>query len=381
VTDQSGGVVGRASVSIHNPVTGYRQAARSGADGAFRLVNIPPNQYRLEIAAPGFRQFARDIAVRNSLPIQINATLAVAGASASIDVEAAGAAVLELDPSAHVNADRNQILKIPAVDPGGGLSQAIVYTTGGVAADGNGFFHPVGDHAQVGFIIDGQPITDQQNKVFSTQLPASAIESMQLITGSPNAEFGDKTSLVAQITTRSGLGAKRVFGDIGSTYGSFGTVGGNLALGFGSAKVGNFLALDGIRSGHFLDTPEFTAFHDKGNNQTLFDRLDYQPNGKDALHLNLFGARNWIQLPNAYDQLNQDQRQRVVTWSIAPGYQRSFNAHPLWTINPYIRKDEFFFYGSRNPFDDSPATQSQSRQLLNWGVRSDVSFTSGKHNV
>ena len=46
-----------------------------------------------------------------------------------------------------------------------------------------------------------------------------------------------------------------------------------LGLGFGSAKVGNFLAVDGIRSGRFLDTPEFTPFHDIGNNETIFDHL------------------------------------------------------------------------------------------------------------
>ena len=207
------------------------------------------------------------------------------------------------------------------------MSQAITYSTGGVAADGNGFFHPLGDHAQASFVVDGQPISDQQSKVFSTQLPTSAIQSMEVTTGTPDAEFGDKSSLVAQITTRSGLGAPHVFGNIDANYGSFGTAGGSVGLGFGTAKFGNFIAADGVRSGRFLDTPEFTPIHDIGNNQTIFDRMDYQPNGKDAFHLNLFAARNWIQIPNSYDQLAQDQRQRVLTWSIAPGYQHTFNAH------------------------------------------------------
>jgi len=78
---------------------------------------------------------------------------------------------------------------------------------------------------------------------------------MELITGSPNAEFGDKTSLVAQVTTRSGLGSGRVFGEVATTDGSFGTIGGSVGLGYGNAKVGNFLAVDGVRSGRFLDTP------------------------------------------------------------------------------------------------------------------------------
>ena len=193
-------------------------------------------------------------------------------------------------------------LELPVFDPGSGLSQAITYSTGGVAADANGFFHPLGDHAQVSFVVDGQPISDQQSKVFSTQLPTSAIESMQLITGSPNAEFGDKTSLVDQITTRSGLGAMKQFGSVDTYYGSFGSTGGDVSYGYGNEKIGNFFALDGGRSGRFLDSPEFTPFHDVGNNETIFDRLDYQPTPKDVIHLNLFTARNWIQIPNSYDQ-------------------------------------------------------------------------------
>jgi hypothetical protein len=380
VADPSGAAIPKAEVNIHNAVSGYSQSVLSGPDGAFQLVNIPPSQYHLEINASGFSVFSQEVTIRNSLPVQIKAALAVAGANATVTVEGAAEA-LETDPSAHVVADRNLLLKIPAMDPGAGLSQAIIYTTGGVAADGNGFFHPLGDHAQVSFVIDGQPISDQQSKVFSTQLPVSAVQSMELITGNPGAEFGDKTSLIAQVTTRSGLGAGRVFGNIDASYGSFGTAGGSFGLGWGSAKFGNFLAVDGVRSGRFLDSPEFTAFHDKGNNQTIFDHLDFQPSAKDALHLNLLAARNWIQIPNAYDYLAQDQRQRVLTWSIAPGHQHTFNAHTLLTVNPYVRKDEFFYYGSRDPFDDTPATQSQQRQLLNWGVKTDLSLTSGRHNV
>ena len=202
-----------------------------------------------------------------------------------------------------------------------------------------------------------------------------------MVTGTPDAEFGDKSSLVANITTRSGLGAPRLFGNVDATYGSFGSPGGSAGLGFGNAKIGNFLALEGVRSGRFLDTPEFTPFHDKGNSQTIFDRLDYQPNGQNVFHLNLFAARNWIQIPNTYDTLAQDQHQRVLTWSLAPGFQHTFNAHTLLTINPYIRKDQFNYYASRDPFADSPSTQSQNRQLLNWGVKGDLSLSSGPHDL
>jgi hypothetical protein len=381
VVDPTGAAIAKAEVTIHNPSTGYSQSVQSGADGAFKFSNIPPNPYHLEVKAAGFSPFSQEIAIRNSLPVQVKAALALAGTKTTVVVEGASEA-LELDPTAHVDVDRNQLLKLSSSDPGGGLSQAITMSTGGVAADGNGFFHPLGDHAQVTFVIDNQPISDQQSKVFSTQLPISAVQSMELDTGSPNAEFGDKTSLVAQVTTRSGLGAPRAFGNIDATFGSFGTAGGSVALGFGTPKFGNFFAADGVRSRRFLDTPEFSPIHDTGNNETIFDRLDFQPNGRDAFHFNFFAARNWIQIANDFDQLTQDQKQRVLTWSVAPGYQHTFSAHTLLSITPYIRKDQFNYYPSRDFVNnDSPATQSQSRQLLNWGVKADIATSVGHHNL
>lgn len=384
VMDPSGAAMAHAEVAIHNALTNYLQSTLTDARGSFRLVNIPPNPYHMEVSAAGFNVHTQDVDIRNSVPVQLKIAMDLAGAAkTTVTVEAAGADLLELDPSAHVDTDRNLLMDLPIIEPGAGLSKAIVYSTGGVADDGNGFFHPLGDHAQVSFVIDGQPISDQQSKVFSTQLPTSAIQSMEIVTGSPLAEFGDKTSLTANVTTRSGLGAGQVFGNIDANYGSFGTAGGSFGLGYGTSTFGNFIAVDGLRSGRFLDTPEFQPFHDIGNNQTLFDRLDFQPSGKDTLHLNLFLARNNLQIPNNLDQQasGQAQSQRVLTWSIAPGYQHTVSAHTLVTINPYVRKDQFNYYPSSDLFSDLPTTQSQQRQLLNWGVKADVSTTTGHHNL
>ncbi|HEX4165648.1 MAG TPA: carboxypeptidase regulatory-like domain-containing protein [Bryobacteraceae bacterium] len=379
--DPSGAIVAGAKVSLRNALTGYEQTAQTAADGTARFVNVPPNGYHVVITAPGFTPVAQDVTVKTSVPINLKIKLALAGSSTTVNVESSGNDLVELDSSAHQDVDRNAFTKLPVFDPGSGLSQAITYSTGAVAADANGFFHPLGDHAEVTFVIDGQPISDQQSKVFSTQLPTSAIQSMELTTGAPQAEFGDKTSMIDQVTTRSGLGAGKQFGSVETYYGTFGSVGGDVSYGVGNEKFGNFIAIDGTRSSRFLDSPEFTPFHDVGNNGTIFDRFDAQPTAVDVFHLNLFAARNWIQIPNDYDQLSQDQRQRVLTWNIAPGYQHTFNSHMLLTINPYARKDEFNYYPSRDVFDDTPSTQSQSRELFNYGVRADLAATFGRNDI
>src|SRR5271156_533797 len=380
ITDPSGALIVGAQVRMTNAVTGYQQTATTDTSGAFRFNNVPLNEYTLTVNAQGFAAATQHVDVRSSLPVAANVALKVAAEATSVTVEASGAQV-ETDTSTHQDVDRSTFLKLPTFDPGGALNQAITYSTGAVAADANGFFHPVGDHAQVSYMVDGQPITDQQSKTFSTQLPLNAIQNMQLITGSQDAQYGDKTSLVVNATTRSGLGATKPFGSIDSSWGSFGTWSDSATLGFGSPTFGNFIALNGVKSGHFLDTPEFLPIHDIGNNESIFDRIDYQPTPVDALHFDLFTTRNWFQVPNSLDQLSQDQKQRVMTWSIAPGYQHTFSAHTLLTVNPYVRRDQMNYYASRNPFADTPVTASQNRFLTNYGIKADIAHSQGRHNI
>jgi hypothetical protein len=80
--------------------------------------------------------------VRNSVPIQVAAKLTLLATVTTMNVSSGAADLVENEPSAHVDVDRNQMLQLPVFDPGGGLSQAITYSTGGVAADANGFFTP-----------------------------------------------------------------------------------------------------------------------------------------------------------------------------------------------------------------------------------------------
>lgn len=380
VTDPSGAAVPKAAVTILNRLSNFKQTTATDDNGTFRFTNIPPNPYHMQIAAPGFTLSEQDVTVRGTIPIDLKVALVLAGATSSVTVEGAGSDLLENVPYAHNDVAMDNISKLPLSSPGAGLSDAITLSTGAVAADSNGFFHPLGDHAQTSFSVDGQPISDQQSKQFSTQIPLNAIQSMELITGAPPAEYGDKTSLIVNAVTRSGL-AQKTNGTLVGQWGSFGTYSEEATLASGTPKVGNFIALNTLRSGRFLDTPEFTPLHAIGNNGTIFDRFDYQPDGKDVFHLNLFGARNWFQIPNTYDQPGQDQRQKITTFNFAPGYQRTFNSTTVMTVNPFFRTDHVNYYPSRDGFQDNPATLSQRRSLINWGVKADVSHTQGRHDV
>ncbi len=222
VRDPSQMLVPNAQAEIRNSATGYKQTAATDETGAFRFTNVPPNMYDLVISAPGFADLTEPLEVRSAAPVSLSYTLKMGDVTTSVDVSAA-TPLIDTDPAAHVDADSSAFMKLPRFDPASGLSSIINNSTGGTAADANGFFHPLGDHAQVSFVIDGQPVNDQQSKVFSTQLPANAVQSMELITGAPDAQYGDKSSLVVNAVTKSGLGAGHPFGSIETGWGSFGT--------------------------------------------------------------------------------------------------------------------------------------------------------------
>ena len=194
-----------------------------------------------------------------------------------------GEDLIENDPTAHTDVDRGLFDKLPLESASSSLSSLVTLASPGVAADSNGLFHGLGDHASNSFSVDGQPITDQQSKVFSNQLPSNAVQSLEVIDGAPPAEYGGKTSLVINVTTRSGQGLTKPVGNITTSYGTFGTATGSVDLGYGGQNWGNFFELDGLNTGRFLDPPEFRVFHDKGNEQNVFDRVDYQFSAADSI--------------------------------------------------------------------------------------------------
>jgi hypothetical protein len=161
-----------------------------------------------------------------------------------------------------------------------------------------------------------------------------------------------------------------------------------------------------MNSGRFLDPPEFQVFHDKGNEQNFFDRVDYTFSPADSVHLDLNYSRSWFQTPNSYDSLNvqnvvsggasaspvfanvgnADQRSKIGTINISPTYTRVVNNSVL-NVGAFVRRDEYNYYPSANPLADlGPAnlqTSSiqQSRTLTNSAVHADYSYSKGIHTI
>jgi hypothetical protein len=405
VTDATGAILPGATVSIENPVSGYSRTTTSDSAGHYQFTNLPLNPYHVVVSAKGFAPYTQDVDVRSFVPITLKSSLTVGTESTVIEVT--GSDLIENDSTFHTDVDRGLFVKMPLESQSSSLSSLVTLASPGVAADSNGLFHGLGDHASNSFSVDGQPITDQQSKVFSNQIPSNSVQSLEVISGAPPAEFGGKTSLVIQVTTRSGQGVTTPTGSITASYGTFGSATGSVDLSYGGKNWGNFIEVDGLNTGRFLDPPEFAVFHDKGNEINIFDRIDRQLTPIDSIHLNLNYSRSWFQTPNAFDNLNvqnvvsggtganpifdnvgnTDQRSKIGTFDIAPTYTRTIGNNSVFNFGPYVRRDQYNYYPSGNPLADlgppnlQNQTIGQNRSLTNAGVHTDYSYVKGINNI
>jgi Carboxypeptidase regulatory-like domain/TonB-dependent Receptor Plug Domain len=408
VVDPSGAAVPNATVTIQNPVSGYEQSVQSDRQGQFSFPNVPFNQYHVAVTAKGFAPYAQNVEVRSLVPVSVKAKLALAGTTTSVTVSSAPE-LIENTPVAHTDVSRQLFEKVPLESQSSSVSSLVTLTTPGVSADSNGLFHGMGDHASNSFSVDGQPITDQQSKVFSNQIPIASIQSLEVIEGAPPAEYGDKTSLVIVAQTRSGLGDTQPHGDVNASYGTFGSSNAGFTLGYGGQKWGNFISANGMNTSRFLDPPEFDVMHDKGNEENLFDRVDYRFTQSDTIHTALGYTRSWFQTPNSYDAQDasawsglvvdngglgpnglpvgpQDQRSLINTFNIAPSWTHLLSTNTLFTLGGYVRQDRYHYIPSSNPFADlTPGLQlqtvGQNRRLTNAGAHLDLSYVKGIHNL
>ena len=428
VKDASGAAVPNAVVEIQYVVSGFEREAKTDNQGEFSFSNVPFNSYHLTVKASGFADYTQDVDLRSSVPVSVGINLKVAGSSTTVTITGEASDLIENTSTEHVDVDKELFDKVPLESQSSSLSSLVTLTTPGVFADSNGLFHGMGDHASNSFSIDGQPITDQQSKIFSNQLPSDAVQSLEVILGAPPAEYGDKTSLVIVATTRSGLGINRPTGSLTTSYGSFGTP----SIGFdflaGGAKWGNFVSVSGLESGRFLDPPELSVLHDKGNEENFFDRVDFKLSNNDTLQLNLGFTRSWFQNPNSFDAQNAtgwippaglgfplvvdvsqpcpvgqtascggvgpngiavgpaDQRSQIKTYNIAPTFTHVISTNSIATFGVFYRADQYNYYPSTNPFADltpdlQSSTISQARRLANAGVRGDYTYVRGIHNI
>ncbi|HVQ39974.1 MAG TPA: TonB-dependent receptor [Pyrinomonadaceae bacterium] len=379
VKDPSGALVRGAKVTITQPLSRYSQSVQTDDQGAFKLVNIPFNTYKVEAESPGFEAADQSIDLESNIPMNVDLSLPLTGATANVTVTTVNSAMLEQDRTSS-DTDLNQsILERPVGASPSRAIESMVASAPGFVTDDNGRMHPRGSESQVQYVIDGIPVTDNMSAIFSTSLDARTLRTVEVLTGGIPAEFGDKLAGVINVNTRSGLEGPTQAG-ISMSGGSLST--GELAVDFAThtRKFGFLTNLSTSTSRRYLDPPAIDNFHNFGRTGKGFFRLDYQFDQNNSLRgVFTFGGSNF-DIANRLEQelVGQDQRQRLRDNSQSITFQHIFSTEALGQFSIFHRNSHSQLLSNASA---TPVVAFQDRTLQNYGGIGSIAITRGTHNI
>ncbi|MCX6611360.1 MAG: Plug domain-containing protein, partial [Acidobacteria bacterium] len=347
---------------------GAEQLRRTGADGQLRFVNLPWQRFRVEVQAPNFDNQQRVVSLRSNVPEKLDFVLTIAGATESLIVlEKSDVAVDPEQTGSRTLISRESIEQLAKGGGSRGIEQVLA-TFPGFAQNANGAIHPRGAHNQMTFVVDGMPISDQLGGAFANAIDLALVETLELYTGNIPAEYGNKVSAVAQITTRSGFGLGRKFsGSLSGQAGQFDALSQTVQVAGESGKLSWTAMVLGVKSNRYLDSVSLDNLHNGGNSQRFFTRLDYQATGRDTNRLFSMGGQAGFESANlrSQHQNRMRQRQALNDASIAGSWLHVLDATSTTEVNLSWRPSRAQLLPSAG---DSPVTAWQDRRAATFNA-------------
>jgi hypothetical protein len=201
VLDADGLAVPGAIVVIESPELMGPRSAVADDEGRYRFAALPPGVYTVRVEHPAFRTGVREdvrllVGGTTNVPFQLSTrdgedvVVRIEATTPALDVAKAGTGVvLDANYLRDIPTDRDYLGTI-AVAPG-------------VVGGGNANVHGAFDSSNQ-FYIDGVNTTDPLTNTFSSNMNYDAIESIQVLTGGMDAEYGRSLGGAINVVTKSG---------------------------------------------------------------------------------------------------------------------------------------------------------------------------------
>ena len=177
------------------------------------------------------------------------------------------------------------------------------------------------DHANLQFRIDGVPIPDTITSQFSDLLSPRVWERADVTLGGMEAQYGNRTAAVIDITSKSGT--KPGFGSIGVFGGSNETVMPSFEYGGTVGERFRFYVMNNYQTtNRAIDPPTLgqSIFHGHGELNQTFLRGDYQVNNRNNVTWLLLNSVGVSQIPTQPGQTPNDEIVGLIRDHTDPGF-------------------------------------------------------------
>jgi hypothetical protein len=216
VTDEIGRSVGDARIEARELATGVRNAARTDAEGRFRLAYLKPGQYEFTVSAKGFADARRTltlaIGTAFDLPVQLkpgaaDAITVTADATLIDTARSQISSVVGQQEAQSLPLNGRNFLDVALLAPGvsptnvGGGTQLFPETS---AVSGVGLSVSSQRNLSNNFMVDGLSANDDAAALSGISFSVDAIGQMQVVTSGGQAELGRAIGGYFNVATRSG---------------------------------------------------------------------------------------------------------------------------------------------------------------------------------
>lgn len=209
VTDSTGSAVAQAKVTVINTGTNFTTEINTGADGTYYVPYLTPGDYRVKVAAPGFKEFVREgLTMRSAEVPRVDIVLEVGAITDSVTVNASAALVNTENVESGYRITDKVLVETPGVMKR--TLYLLQYMPGVVAVLGQAGFHIMGQaQNDIGVSMDGiaakSPYTGTVNQVDGViQGSTDAMEEVKVLTTGVSAEYGHTAGGSMKMIYKSG---------------------------------------------------------------------------------------------------------------------------------------------------------------------------------
>jgi hypothetical protein len=213
VTDQSGGAISGAKLTLINSATNVTRDTQSGANGEYLFIEVPIGTYEIDVDHPGFKKFIhKEIALDLNEVVSVDIPLQVGGGAETVEVTGAPpvvdtsstqlGAVVNERASTQLPLNQRDVYQLLQLQPGvqsqlgndtfyGSDKAGVVTVNGGRGRANN-------------YSVNGGDGNDLFANLPAIEPSPDSIEEFRVITNSFDAEYGRNSGAVVNVVTKSG---------------------------------------------------------------------------------------------------------------------------------------------------------------------------------
>ena len=377
--------VSGASVQIKSATSDWSQTTQTDADGSFSFPAVPFGDYSVSVTATGFSVPQQTLTLASDTSSVLHFQLALSSLSQTTVVtsEVAPSTLETFTPTTLV--DSADIERTPGAALTNSMSMITDFTPGAYMT--HDMLHMRGGH-QVSWLIDGVPIPDMNiGTSIAPRIDPQDIDETEILRGSYNAQYGDRTYGEFNILPKSGFNRNNE-GELVTTVGSFYQTDDQISFGSHTQRLGYYASLNGNRSNLGLATPVSRAFHDAENGYGGFTSLTYNFDPKNQFRLDGQLRRDFYQVPYDPDPNDFNNSQWPTSGlrdneTESDGYAlfswvHTFNPDTILTVSPFYHYNNSSYH---SPLADFPVATGAGFKSNYGGGQAVLAFHAPRNDV